>query len=319
METLKPKFELYRTRTFTEKLNDTISYLRDSWRPQLKYFIYLMLPCCMVLAFFMNHFWSGYMSFIMSADRLSSPADGAVHFLVNAGLMAIVFLSAYTLLVALVYAMLRLYMVDSSRLDGLTAQELKPELLFCLRRSSVLMLFSLAVGIAALLILAGLLAGAFSVSAGFGLVSMVPLYAGLLVLFLPLMLMTPIYMIEDDVNVIAAFTKAFHLGFPTWGGIFALTFIVGIITSIVQMVTMGPWYVLFIIKMVFTLSKDLDGSFAHSVLFVCGEYATCVLQCLGMMLASAINLVALAIQYGHASDKVDGMGLAEKIEQFGKY
>ena len=46
----RAKIELYKTRTFSEKLNDTIGFMRESWRTQLKYFIYLMLPCSIVLA-----------------------------------------------------------------------------------------------------------------------------------------------------------------------------------------------------------------------------------------------------------------------------
>ena len=85
---------------------------------------------------------------------------------------------------------------------------------------------------------------------------------------------------------------------------------------IIQTVTMGPWYILFIVKMVFTMSKDMDGSFTNSIFFTFAEYATCVLQCLGMLLSSVLTLVGLTVQYGHAADKIDGVGVVEKIEHF---
>jgi len=316
----RAKIELYKTRTFSEKLNDTIGFMRESWRTQLKYFIYLMLPCSIVLAFFLNHFFSGYMSLIMAVQNVGDPRSDVGSFLLNAGAMLIVFMVTYALLIALVYALVRLYRArGEDRLKNLTTEELKPELMFCLRRSSMLMLATIVIGIVVLLVFGGLMAGAFIINPGFGLMSLMLLYIALLVVALPMMLVTPIYMLEDDISIIPAFQKAFHLGIPTWGGIFAVVFVLGIIASIIQTVTMGPWYILFIVKMVFTLSNDLDGSFTSSIFYTFAEYITCVLQCLGMLFSSVLTIVGLTIQYGHAADKIDGVGVVEKIEQFDEF
>lgn len=316
----RAKIELYKTRTFSEKLNDTIGFMRESWRTQLKYFIYLMLPCSIVLAFFLNHFFSGYMSLIMAVQNVGDPRNDVGSFLLNAGAMLIVFMVTYALLIALVYALVRLYRArGEDRLKNLTTEELKPELMFCLRRSSMLMLATIVIAIVVLLIFGGLMAGAFVINPGFGLMSLMLLYIALLVVALPMMLVTPIYMLEDDISIIPAFQKAFHLGIPTWGGIFAVVFVLGIIASIIQTVTMGPWYILFIVKMVFTLSNDLDGSFTSSIFYTFAEYITCVLQCLGMLFSSVLTIVGLTIQYGHAADKIDGVGVVEKIEQFDEF
>lgn len=319
MEIIKPKIELYKTRTFSEKLNDTIGFLRENWRTQLKYFIYLMLPCSIVLAFFMNHFWGGYMSLIMAVQNVGGPRENVGSFLLNSGAMAIVFLATYALLIAFVFALVRLYRAREDRLKNLTADELKPELMTCLRRSSVLMLATIVVAIVLLLIFGALMIGAFAINPAFGLLALVLLYIVLLVVGLPMMLVTPIYMLEDNISIISAFQKAFHLGFPTWGGVFAVVFVLGILASIIQTVTMGPWYILFIIKMVFTMSNDLDGSFVNSIFYTSAEYVTCVLQCLGMLFASVFTLVGLTIQYGHAADKIDGVGVVEKIEKFDEF
>lgn len=316
----RAKIELYKTRTFSEKLNDTIGFMRESWRTQLKYFIYLMLPCSIVLAFFLNHFFSGYMSLIMAVQNVGDPRNDVGSFLLNAGAMLIVFMVTYALLIALVYALVRLYRArGEDRLKNLTTEELKPELMFCLRRSCMLMLATIVIAIVVLLIFGGLMAGAFVINPGFGLMSLMLLYIALLVVALPMMLVTPIYMLEDDISIIPAFQKAFHLGIPTWGGIFAVVFVLGIIASIIQTVTMGPWYILFIVKMVFTLSNDLDGSFTSSIFYTFAEYITCVLQCLGMLFSSVLTIVGLTIQYGHAADKIDGVGVVEKIEQFDEF
>ena len=316
----RAKIELYKTRTFSEKLNDTIGFMRESWRTQMKYFIYYMLPCSIVLAFFLNHFFSGYMSLIMAVQNVGDPRSDVGSFLLNTGAMLIVLMVTYALLIALIYALVRLYRArGEDRLKNLTTEELKPELMFCLRRSSVLMLVCIVIAIVALLVFGGLMVGSFAVNPGFGLMLLMLLYIALIIVGMPLMLVTPIYMLEDDISILSAFQKAFHLGLSTWGGIFAVTFVLGILGSIIQTVTMGPWYILFIVKMVFTMSNDLDGSFTSSIFYTFAEYVTCVLQCLGLLFSSVLTLVGLTIQYGHAADKIDGVGVVEKIEQFDEF
>lgn len=318
MEFIKPKIELYKTRSFSEKLTDTFDFLRETWKPMLKYFIYLMLPCSIVLGFFMNHFYSGYMNFILAAERIGGIADNAelVKMLIFMGLTFVIYLIVYSLLLALVFAIVRLYRQRDDRLKLLTADELKPELMYYFRRVCVLMLVSMGIGIVAVLVIGGLIVLMSMLHIAVGIITALLLGICLIAITLPLMLVTPIYMIEDNITVIGAFQKAFHLGFPTWGGIFAVSFVIGIIASVIETVTMGPWYVLYIIKMVFTLSNDLDGSFVNSFLYTFAEYITCVLQCLGMLIASVISVVGLTIQYGHAADKIDGVGVAQKIEKF---
>jgi hypothetical protein len=320
MEWNKPKIEIYATRTISEKLNDTFSFLRENWRPILKYFIYLMLPVSIVLAFFMNHFWSGYMSLLTDIPKQVMTDDSdLITFGLNTGLMALCMVVAYTLLSALIFALIRLYRNRPERLQGLTADILRPELLTCLKRSAVMTLATGAILMVVLVVIGVIAGGLFSVNFGLGLLFLVLFYIAMLAVAVPLALVTPIYLMEDETGLVAAFTKAYRLGFATWGGIVVIIFITGIVGSVVQSVTSIPWYMFYMVRMIFTLSNDFDGSVVNNILFTFGEYITCVLQCLGMLLSSVISLVGLTIQYGHASDKIDGTGVAKKIEQFDEF
>jgi hypothetical protein len=49
------------------------------------------------------------------------------------------------------------------------------------------------------------------------------------------------------------------------------------------------------------------------------EYLACVLQVLGYLLSAVITTVGIQIQYGHACDKVDGVGVAKNIEHFDEF
>ena len=60
----KPLIKLYRIRTFGEKISDTFDFVRENFRPLLKYLTYLMLPLSLVQAFAQTNFMGGYMDFI---------------------------------------------------------------------------------------------------------------------------------------------------------------------------------------------------------------------------------------------------------------
>ena len=47
----------------------------------------------------------------------------------------------------------------------------------------------------------------------------------------------------EDISVMESLKKTFRLGFATWGGIFLISLIMGLIAGILQGVTMMPWYI----------------------------------------------------------------------------
>jgi hypothetical protein len=58
----KPLIKLYRTRTFGEKMSDTFDFVRENWRPMLKYITYLLLPVALVSTVAMDNFMTSQMS-----------------------------------------------------------------------------------------------------------------------------------------------------------------------------------------------------------------------------------------------------------------
>lgn len=320
MQQNQPKIEFYRTRTFTEKLTDTFGFLRENWKPMMKYFIYIMLPISIVTAFFANHFFNGYLSIIGMFESSSGlDNDRLIKFGLSTLGAIIVSVMAYLVLVGLVYAMIRLYHLREERLKNLSWGELKPHLWHCMKRSLWLML----AGLLLLVVIGGIFIlvfmGIASINRILGLVSVILLYVLALVVILPMSLAAPAYMLEDDLGVFGAYMKGMRLGFATWAGIFAVTFVVGIITGVVQSFTMLPWYVLSMVKMVVTVANKQDGGFFNSSLFDFIQYLTCILSCLGYFVSAVITMIGLTVQYGHACDKIDGVGVARNIEKFDEF
>jgi hypothetical protein len=109
MQLQTPKIEIYRTRTFTDKLGDTFNFLRENWRTILKYFIYIMLPVSMVMAFFANHFWNGYISLITTISSAGSMAnEELITFGLSSLATLVVGILSYMILAALLFAMIHL-------------------------------------------------------------------------------------------------------------------------------------------------------------------------------------------------------------------
>lgn len=316
---LRPKIELYRTRTFGDKISDTFAFIRESWRPLLKYFVYLMLPLSIVLAFFYDNFFTGYMSLLGNIEDVDDIGVYDSAMLARFGGMSLgaVVLSvvAGMLLVSLVFSMVRLYQSREQRLLQLAWTELRPELMYCLKRSARLMVAAVVFGVLVVLLATLLIFAAGSLHPALGAVGLMVFYIVIIAVALPLSLLVPIYMLEDDLIVVQAITKAFHLGFATWGGIFAVSFVISLLGSALQTITFMPWYIMVLAKALFMLEGDTTG-FMGTAGFSFLQYLLCVWMVLGYLMSSVLMLVALTVQYGHAADKVDGVGVSQKIEKF---
>ena len=316
MELEKPKIELYRVRTFSQKISDTFDLIRQTWRPMLKYFLYLMLPVSIVMAFFMNNFFTGYISVLTSvAGDALQPEEAITFGLMMLGL-GIVSSVAAVLMTGLIFAMIRLYQVRDDRLRQLTFAELKPELMHCAGRMVRLLLASLLLAVLVGVLVSLVVVAFMALSRGLGVVVVVLLYVALMAVMLPLSLVVPIYLMEDGIGIVEALQKAIRLGFATWGGIFAVMFVLGLIISALQTLTFMPWYVMVIVKSLFVLQNDGSQGFVASGGYSLLQYVASIWMCLGYLLMSVISTIGLTIQYGHASDKIDGTGVARKIEKF---
>jgi hypothetical protein len=320
MEFVRPKIEWYRTRTFSEKISDTFAFIRESWRPMLKYFTYLLLPVSIVMAFFMNNFMDSYMRTVMGVVDGGMSGDDYSS-LIAFGLttlgLVVVSVVGSALLTSLTFALIRLYNQRGElRLEGLTGRELKPVLMAMLRRVVRLLLAWMLIVVLVGVLLALLAVLMVMISPVLMVVEMLLVYALLLAVILPLSLVVPIYLLEDDISVLEAFQKAWRLGFATWGGVFAVVVVLTLIGSVISSFTSLPWSIMFFAKTMFTLRGETAGGFVGSMGYSFLQYLMCIVQCFCSLLISVITLVGITVQYGHASDKIDGVGVAKNIEKF---
>lgn len=308
MESQKPRIELYVKRPFSEKLNASFDFIKENWKPIIKFVTYLLLPLSLIQALSLNGFMGSYMGVVSQASQGDS--DSILSALPTLGLSYSVLLLCSWLgsvvLVSLIYALMMTYRKREGRLEGITLGELRPLLLHNVVAMIKLTLFFFVLMMVALCLLVGLV-----VLTPFTLILTIPLLVACAV---PLSLWAPVYLFEE-ISLIGALKKTFRLGFATWGGVFLITLIMGIIASILQGVAGIPWSVAFMVKSIFSLSEggDIAGS---SVGYTFLLYLFGILQCFGIYLSAVFTILGITYQYGHASEVVDSVSVEDDIEHF---
>ena len=78
MEAQKPKIALYVQRSFGEKLTATFDFIKENWKPLMKFTTYLMLPLCLLQGLSLNGLMSGTMALgDMTGGSFDSSVVGA--------------------------------------------------------------------------------------------------------------------------------------------------------------------------------------------------------------------------------------------------
>lgn len=269
MESQKPKVAMYVKRSFGEKLNASFDFIKENWKLLLKFITYLLLPVSLIQALSLNGLMGGALkiSAVANTTAMAASPSSLVGFMSYYGLYMLVFMIGTILLTSLIYAMIRTYNEREERLEGITLGSLKPLLFHNIKKLLILTLFGIL-----LVLIVGVVIGVLAALSLFTLFLTIPVIIAFTV---PLALWAPIYLFED-ITVMEAFKKTFRLGFATWGGIFLISLIMGIIANVLQSVTMMPWYIATLVKYFFsmsdagsetTVSEDIVFSFICLALF----------------------------------------------------
>ena len=300
----RPLIKLYRTRTFGEKMSDTFDFVRENWRPMLKYITYLLLPVALVSTVAMDNFMTRQMSLTSTIGQ--GDMDTVLPWLLSMGVTMLFYFVDIVLVNALTYTMMQLYEQRQERLQGITFANLSPGIKQKCVRQIVLILLGIA-----LMIVIVLIVSPFAI---LGPLAVIP--AALLVfLALPLLfLVQPIYLFEK-ISVVKAYAKSVRLGWKTWAGVVAVITVLYIIVSIVQGVTSTPWYIMVMLKNVL-VTQNSEPAFMSSFGYTAIQYVLGVISNFFGSLLMTLPSIGLAYQYGHACDKVDGVGVDRDIENF---
>ncbi len=307
MSSEKPLIKLYRKRTFGDKLSDTFDFVGENFRTLLKYITYLVLPVAIVQTFCMNNFMTGYMESItaITSGGGRNFAD-MLQWLSSMGLYMLVQFVAIILVYAVSYTMMQLYEQRSERLKGVTFDELRPGVVQKCLRQLVLLVTSIAIFVVFVLLMALLIA-----ASPYFILPVIIIAVVVLPLFV---LVYPIYLFEDT-GIVSAYAKSVRLGWKTWAGIVGVMIVLYIISSIISGLISTPWYIMVMAKNLLATQGNTSG-FVSSFGYTAIQYLLGVVSSFAGSCIMALMCIGIAYQYGHACDKVDGVGVDQDIENF---
>lgn len=294
-----PRIELYKVRSFGDKLNATFDFVKENWRPLIKFLTYILLPFSMLACLFIDTTTTALINFSYSQI---GEIDGM--FIIKYLLFLLLFVLSSIALYASVYSMLQLYSSRPERLQGLTFGEFKSSLLRNCKRILIISILS-----ALFIILLLMIVIYAAITSYYSLIITIP---ALFAVILPLTYWYSSYLLED-ISIIDSFKKAYRLGFPTWGGILLIMIVMGLIIQIIATVFSIPWYICLGAKALFFQSAEGGGV---PVWINFASYLASVINVYFSIITSSLGIIALAYQYGHAADKIDGVAIDKDIENF---
>lgn len=309
----RPRFRLYVERTFSRKFDDTLAFVSENWRQLLKYITLVLLPVSIVQGLCLEGLVSA-----LSGMGDSDVSDSALVRLGASYLGTIIlYLIGGMLLSAVVYALMRIYLRCDDRLAGLDWTQCKADLKYCVRREARVVAVFVGLSIVIVALYIGLVALAAAVDSVGLLIMFFPVSIGLFVVLMPLTLTFPI-MAFTDRPVGEAFRKAWRLGFGTWWSMCAFLVVITLVVSTLNYMLSLPWTICYMLRITLfdaTASASLLSwaplvsvlSFIFGVGMVYVNY-----------LLSSLVMVALAVQYGHASEKMEGTSVENAIDEFEK-
>ena len=222
----------FRRRKFSDKFSDTTDFITANRRPLLKMLTIAILPVCAIQALSLNNLTS------MMYGELASDSDDTMGILVgfglNYGATMILGMIASLFLLSIVYALMKLYHATNE--DGtpvnedLTKMTFKEFLPYARRQMGAAWKSVLALKlffVVNILLVVAIIAVLQAANIGVFMI----LFAWFVALIPPAMMLIPVYSFEP-IGFWAGMRKAFVYGFKTWGGIVAITFVVGLITNV---------------------------------------------------------------------------------------
>lgn len=300
-------------RSFSEKFNDTTSFITANWRVLLKMTTIVLLPLAAIQALNVN----GLMSSIYGdAVGGGSPENVATGLLLNYSSLMVFGLVATAMLISIVYGLMRMYHATGNdgsplhpNLNAINFAQFRPYMKGQMGRAWKSIGAMTLIGIAMLVLLVVLAVGIVAVfksssDAVLGVVVLLFIYIAMFALLPPLMMVVPAYSFEQ-VGFFEGMKRGIVYGFKTWRGVFAVVFVFGLIIGMVSGFLSLPWMLLSVMKMV-AATGEANVSFASTPWFSFITYLCTLLYLYVCYLGYSAMLVAIAYQYGHAHEVVDG-------------
>lgn len=307
-----PTIEYHKTRDFGKKLNVTIEFIKENFKPLSKALVYIAGPPIIIGSLLLSQIFDGFISLTTLAQTGIEPGLGELSEFILPGIGAVIFLLiGGTALLAVVYDYMILYEKQGKDISVSDVWELtKKSFWQVLLRMFLLSLIGIALYIGLVLIF--VLFSAASPALAF-LIGM-PAFVGFIYVVIPMYLFFIIAAYEEaDFGV--AIGRSFKLIRGKWWSTFGLVIVTGMIQGLISYVFLIPWYAIFIIKTLHSVEPD---SFTEPslVMEILGNISF-IFYSIMRYLLYCIPLIAIAFQYFNLAELKESKGLMAKIDAFG--
>ena len=299
METEK-KIPFYAKRRFGEKMSATFDFVRQNSKVLLKWITYIFLPISFLQALSLNSIMNSF-----SDLNFGYTTNSANNILYNYSFITLCMIVGSLLFVSLIYALMRLYNERSEGLKDVTWKDISPYFMKNMKRCAFVY-FIIFIFWTVLTLICGIM-GSRSLGVMLALIIFLFIFA------IPFSLMIPVYLFEK-IDIIQAFAKSFRMGFSTWGGTFALLFIMSLIIYLMQGVLGLPFSVIWGLKLIF--SQETSSTFFISPAYTLISFISSVILTFGLYLTMTLSYVALAYQYAHGTEITENLTVADDIDNF---
>ena len=297
MSTVISKIKLYKVRTAGEVIGDTFAFVTNNFQALFKNIASLLLPVCLIQAWAFSLYVDACLSINSLVDSNGNfDLSQAMGLFGSMSFYILITIISQLILASLMFAIIKYDEQSELGLRGVRLSALMP--LFKKNMKRMLVLTGVSILLAVLL-------GGLSVALSLviGLWSMLLMFVITLILIGPLVLLTPVYVIEENISVWAAIKKALRLGMNTWGKIVGVIIVMSVICIIIQGIFTLPWCVLFLAKTLMAMDGGAEDLFVNSVSYSILSYFAAVLLSFSYVLIYMVLYVCEAYLYGHAVEK----------------
>ena len=305
--------EYRKTRDFGKKLNATIEFLKQNFKPLFKCLLYIAGPPVILGSLLISKAMTFFMTMSFTAELGNTPDEFEIISMSVYIFVAVIFLTiGGTAIVATTYDYMVIY--EEKKTTDISVNEVWQKV----KKSfwsvlGTMVLITLFLVLIYLIIIIPLFIFFTSAPALVILGFIVVLVA---ITYLSVVL-SMVFIIRqyEGIGFGGAVSRAFGLIRSNWWLTFFLIFIVGLIRGMISSLFMIPWYINFII---FAVHSTQTGSFDDpSLTYQIINYVFLLLYLVSSYLLYCLPLIAIAFQYFHLVELKEAKGLMDKIDSFG--
>jgi len=305
--------EYHKTRDFGKKLNATIEFIKQNFKPLFKSLLFIAGPFVMLGSLLFTQLYSNFMTGMMnqmqgvdflSNDYISMVVYGSIGmlFLIIGGTATIATVNEYIIL----YEKKKGPNIEVSEVW----ERVKATFFTVL---GTMILYTLVIFAAYIIIIIPI---AIFANVSMVLTFFVALACGLGLMYIMITL-SLIFIIRayENVGFGTAFSRCFYLIKEKWWSTFGIIFITSIIRGVISSIFFIPWYISFFVQMMHSTQTQTfeDPSLPMQIL----NYTLLMLYFACGVILYCIPLIAIAFQYFNLVERKEARGLMSKIESFG--